>query len=141
MAGPDWAMLYALAVSSGLRSAELRSLTPATFDLDADPPMVTVGAAHSKHRRDDVQPLSERLVTELRGYLDGRGRTVAVFSMPHPSGVSRMLKADLRGSPWRGGFGPCRAAGNAGSGERPVSSTTATTRAGCSTSTLCGTPL
>jgi integrase len=96
MAGPDRAMLYALAVSSGLRSAELRSLTPATFDLDADPATVTVAAAYSKHRRDDVQPLPERLVTELRGYLDGRGRTAAVFSMPHPSGVSRMLKADLR---------------------------------------------
>jgi len=96
MAGADRAMLYALAVSSGLRSAELRSLPPGTFDLDADPPTVTVAAAYSKHRRDDMQPLPERLVTELRGYLDGRGRTAAVFSMPHPSGVSRRLKADLR---------------------------------------------
>ncbi len=95
MTGPDRAMLYALAVSSGLRSAELRSLTAGSFDLDADPAAVTVAAAYSKHRREDVQPLPDRLVTELHGYLDGRDRAAPVFTMPHPSGVSRMLRADL----------------------------------------------
>ena len=52
MAGPDRAMLYTLAVETGLRAGELRSLTWSCLDLDADSPTVTVKAAYSKHRRD-----------------------------------------------------------------------------------------
>ena len=40
--GPDRAMVYRLALGTGFRAGELRSLTPASFDLDADPPTVTV---------------------------------------------------------------------------------------------------
>ncbi len=37
MPGPDRAMVYRLALGTGFRAGELRSLTPASFDLDADP--------------------------------------------------------------------------------------------------------
>ncbi|NOT02910.1 MAG: hypothetical protein HOP29_20110 [Phycisphaerales bacterium] len=40
-----------------MRANELRTLTWGLFDLHADPPTVTVRAAYSKHRRDDVLPL------------------------------------------------------------------------------------
>ena len=96
MTGPDRAMLYKLAVSTGFRAGELRSLTPLSFDLDADLPTVTVAASFSKHRREDVQPIREDLADALRGYLDGRDLNEPVFPMPQPSGVSRMLQADLR---------------------------------------------
>ena len=42
MPGPDRAMAYRVALGTGFRAKELRSLTPASFDLDADPPTVTV---------------------------------------------------------------------------------------------------
>lgn len=45
LAGPDRAMLYHLALGTGFRVNELRSLTPASFDLDGDSPTVTVEAA------------------------------------------------------------------------------------------------
>jgi integrase len=48
MTGPDRAMLYRVAVGTGFRANELRSLTPESFDLDANPPKVTVEAAYSK---------------------------------------------------------------------------------------------
>jgi len=50
-------MLYRVAVETGLRQSELRSLTRVSFALDASPPTVTVQAGCSKHRRQDVLPL------------------------------------------------------------------------------------
>jgi hypothetical protein len=55
--GGDRAMLYQLALETGLRAGELRSLTPRSFSLSDDLSTVTVLAAYSKHRRDDVLPL------------------------------------------------------------------------------------
>jgi len=48
MTGPDRARLYQLAVETGLRASELRSLTWGSFELDGDPATVTVKAAYSK---------------------------------------------------------------------------------------------
>ena len=55
--GPERAMLYRLAMETGFRSSELRSLSRSSFDLDGDPPTVTVEAAYSKRgRRDTLVP-------------------------------------------------------------------------------------
>lgn len=42
-------------------SRELASLTESSFDFDTDNPTVTVAAAYSKHRREDVLPLHPTL--------------------------------------------------------------------------------
>ena len=66
MSGGDRAVLYRLAAATGLRASELASLTRESFDLAADGgPVVTVAAAYSKRKRDDVQPLP----VELAGVL------------------------------------------------------------------------
>src|SRR5262249_807189 len=52
--GPARFLLYSVAGYTGLRIAELHSLTPASFDLTADPPTVTVQAGYSKRRRRDT---------------------------------------------------------------------------------------
>ena len=67
MNGPDRAMLYCLAVGTGFRVSELRSLTPASFRLHADPPVVELRATDSKRRRDDVQPVRHDLAELLLG--------------------------------------------------------------------------
>ena len=54
MTGLERAMLYRVAVETGLRSNELRSLTASSFHLDDGQATVTVEAAYSKHRRQDV---------------------------------------------------------------------------------------
>src|SRR5262249_39571536 len=51
MAGQVRALCYWLAVETGLRANELRSLSRNSFALDAEAPTVTVQAAYSKHRR------------------------------------------------------------------------------------------
>jgi integrase len=70
--GPERRMLYLVGGATGLRSGELASLTPESFALDADPPVVVVEAAYSKHRRRDEVPLHPGLVGELRGWLAGK---------------------------------------------------------------------
>ena len=95
MTGSERAFLYRLAVETGLRAGEIRSLTPRSFSLEGEPPTVTVGAAYSKHRRQDVQLLPSNLATGLRTFLSDQSDVSPVFSMPYSSGVARMLRAVL----------------------------------------------
>jgi integrase len=72
LSGPDREVLHLVAAHTGLRASELASLTPASFDLDAAPPTVTVEAAYSKHRRQDVCPVHPDLAARLRPWLATR---------------------------------------------------------------------
>ncbi len=92
--GADRAMLYRLATGTGFRAAELASLTPASFDLDADPPAVTVKAAYSKRRRDDRQPIRPDLADLLRPWLALRPPSGPLLDLPDK--LPPMLRADLR---------------------------------------------
>jgi len=94
MPGPDRAMAYWVALGTGFRAKELRSLTPASFDLDADPPTVTVQAGYSKRRRLDVQPIRQDLAELLRPWLVKYGRDEHPFAAM-PERTARMLQDDL----------------------------------------------
>ncbi len=93
MAGPDRAMLYRVALGTGFRANELRNLTPESFDLDADPPTITVQAAYSKHRRKDVQPIRRDLANLLRPWLETRAAGQPTFTMPDRA--AKMMQKDL----------------------------------------------
>ena len=95
MNGPERAVLYRLAVESGLRAGELRSLTRASFALDAEPPTVTVEAEYSKRRREDVLLLRPDTAAALRTFMAGKLPVAPVFAMPSASAVAKMLRADL----------------------------------------------
>jgi integrase/recombinase XerC len=93
--GGHWrGMAYRVAAATGLRAGELASLTPESFDLDAEPPLVHVEAAYSKHRRRDAQPLPHELAADLRAWLAGRPRGKGVFPIPQGRGGA-MLQADM----------------------------------------------
>ena len=94
MTGPERAMLYRVALGTGFRANEIRSLTAKSFDLDADPPTITVAAGYSKRRRRDVQPIRRDLAELLRPYLAARAADVAVFPVPERS--AEVLRKDLR---------------------------------------------
>lgn len=51
------ARIYLLSYMTGLRKGEIASLTPASFKLEAEQPIVTVAAQASKRRRKDTLPL------------------------------------------------------------------------------------
>ena len=93
LGGPDRAMLYRLAAGTGFRSAELASLTTASFDLNAVPPTATVEASFSKRRRRDTQPLRSDLAAVLRPWLATKPSDRPVFKMPEKT--AKMVRRDL----------------------------------------------
>jgi site-specific recombinase XerC len=95
MLGPERAMLYRVASGTGFRRSELRSLMPASFRLDDDPPAIAIEARASKRRRSDVQPIRADLADLLQPWLADKPPDRPVFaSMPEKTGL--MLRADLR---------------------------------------------
>ena len=93
MGGSDRAMFYRLAAGTGFRVNEIASLTPESFDLETGQPTITVAAAYSKRRRQDVQPIRQDLADVLRPWLSGRTAGEAVFTLP--GSPSRMIQRDL----------------------------------------------
>jgi len=91
--GPDRALAYRLCVETGLRVGELRSLTPASFDLDGDPPTLTVRAAYSKRRRDDLLPMRREMAERMAAFIAGRPVDTPLFVLPDKP--VELLKADL----------------------------------------------
>jgi integrase/recombinase XerC len=67
LTGPDRFRLYATACGTGFRAAALASLTPESFDLDGEPPVVTLAARRNKSRKLKVQPLPPDVAELLRG--------------------------------------------------------------------------
>jgi len=93
MAGPERALLYRLALETGLRVGELRSLTRESFNLDSEKPSVTVEAMHAKNRKESEIPLKRETAEMLRGFLAQKLPKAAAFKMPER--VCEMFRADL----------------------------------------------
>ena len=95
MTGAARAMLYRLAVETGLRAAELRSLTRASFLLEGPDPSVTIAAAYAKNRRQDTLPLRANTAALPREHLAGKMPQAQAFAVPKRTEVSRLFRADL----------------------------------------------
>jgi integrase len=95
MIGPDRKIFYSVGLSSGLRRDELGSLTPESFQLDTEPPTVTVEGKWTKNRKTAVLPLRQDLAAELREWLRGKPAGKPLFPV---KGRKRraMLWADLK---------------------------------------------
>ena len=95
MSGSERGLLYRLVLSVGLRANECRSLTAASFHLAAAPATVTVRAADSKHREEDVLALPQDLVPLLKEHLGTKLPHVAAWPTLDRSGYGRMFREDL----------------------------------------------
>src|SRR5262245_24816161 len=71
LSGGDRFVLYATACGTGFRASALASLTPESFDLDADAPTVTLAARSNKSKKTKVQPVPADVAALLRDYLAG----------------------------------------------------------------------
>jgi integrase len=94
LTGPDRAVLYALALGTGFRAEELRTLTPERFDLDSNQPTVTARACYTKNGKPAVQPLATTLADRLRPWLAQRVRGKPVFD-GMTDRTAEMLRVDL----------------------------------------------
>jgi len=105
MTGKERVMLYTLAVSTGLRAGELASLTWQSFNLSDSEPSVTVLAAYSKHRRDDVIPLRSdiaELFAQWQRELNARDESKVFCSFDSNKGAGTLRKdLEAAGIPYR----------------------------------------
>ncbi len=95
MPGPERAMMYRLALETGMRYSELRTLKKRNLAFDSEPPTVTVEAAYAKNSREDSLPLREDTAALLEEYTARHMPQAEVFTMPDGRGAE-MVKADLQ---------------------------------------------
>ena len=94
MDGHSRAALYRTAYGTGFRANELRSLTPESFNLDGQPPTITIRAGYSKHRREDIQPIRQDLANMLRTFIADKPAGTPVFDMP--AKAFKLMQADCK---------------------------------------------
>ena len=102
LTGPERAVLYRLALETGLRASELGSLAPGSFDLaNLDRATVTVEAACSKHRREDVLPLRPDMARAMADFLGDRPQHEVLFRMPDKPVAMMRKDLEAAGIPYR----------------------------------------
>lgn len=89
--GSGRALLYRVAMSTGFRAGECRSLTPASIDPKRD--VIHLGATADKRRRGAEQPVPPWLAAELRAWLAAGGQLWTHLRKEQPG---RFLRRDLR---------------------------------------------
>ena len=96
LSGAQRALLYRLAVETGLRVGELGSLTRRSFDLEGSPPTVTVEAGYSKRRRTDVLPLRPDTVKHLAAALEKIEDASTLFPWSSTTHLADTVRSDMR---------------------------------------------
>ena len=94
MAGNERALLYRLAVETGLRAFELRSLRVSSFDLGRQ--IVTVKGKDTKNSKNAILPLREDTTKLFKDFLSCKLPQTPVFNMPHRSSIVKMFRKDLK---------------------------------------------
>jgi integrase len=95
LTGPNRFVIYLTGMGTGLRSGELASLTPESFDLAGDVPVVYVRPGYTKNKKPVSQPLPAELVEVLREYLPGRPAGEPLWPGTWHEKGADMLKIDL----------------------------------------------
>ena len=95
MTGIERAMLYSLAIQTGLRSGEIRSLTRGKLHLTSNPPFVMADAGATKNKRAARQYIQPELARELQLHVGRKLKGALVFDLPHACTMPDMLREDL----------------------------------------------
>jgi len=93
--GETRARIYLLSYLTGLRKSELGSLTPSSFNFVTNPPIVTIAATISKHRKEDVLPLHPDLVPMLQDWIVDLQSDEVLFPKLAKRRASIMVQKDL----------------------------------------------
>jgi integrase len=102
VSGFDRAVLYLVAIESGLRTRELQSLRVRDFDFDERKPeafrtpAVRLGAEFAKNREPVEQALRRDRAEQLRAYLAGKGPDERALNVPPNNRTADMIRADLK---------------------------------------------
>lgn len=105
LTGPERAALYRLAMGTGFRANELRTLTPECFRLDGPEPDITLDPKNEKNSAGTCQPITRELADQFRPFLEGKEPGKPVLNIPIKT--AQLLRIDLAkaGIPYRDGEG------------------------------------
>ncbi len=95
MTGPERALLYAVAIETGLRAGELATLTRAHLSLTGSQPHILLSASETKNRRAARQYVRRHLADALTVHAARLMPGGQVFGMPPSTRTAAMLRADL----------------------------------------------
>jgi len=96
LTGPERALLYQLAMETGLRWNECLSLKPTQINVDHEPYTVHIEAKDAKNRKDACLPLNaaSSIIDRLRHHISGRESADPLFTPWQDKGAP-MIRRDL----------------------------------------------
>ena len=94
LVGRERALVYRVAVMTGLRAGELRGLTRGDFRLTDERPHIVIPATISKNGKTDYQPIASDLVPRLLDHLRTKSKEAAVFGLREFE-TADMVRADM----------------------------------------------
>jgi len=92
LSGPERALIYRLALETGLRRNEIRSLKRTSFDFEAR--TVRVDSAYTKNRKAAVLPVKAATMALLKEHLRGKLPTAPAFGLTD-NHSAKMIQNDL----------------------------------------------
>jgi len=92
LSGQDRALIYRLAIETGLRASEIASLTRLSFDFDGL--FVQVEAKHTKNKKKAKLPIKAATMELIKAHLKTKTFTAAAFPLKI-NHTARMIKIDL----------------------------------------------
>ena len=95
LSGHERALVYRLAIETGFRWSELRSLNRASFDFQAEPATVTIAAAYAKNGQDDTLPLRDDLAADLKAHMALSLPAAQAFPRMGTDCGAEMIRVDL----------------------------------------------
>lgn len=95
LSGYERYMLYTIAVETGLRRAELLSLTPISFN-PKDRTLFVKGEEHTKHPEDFTRTISEATAAKMKDFVSNKMPTVKLFPIKAAKWSSQMLHEDCK---------------------------------------------
>ena len=93
--GETRARIYTISVLTGLRRKEVAALSLSSFDLESEPPILTVEATTSKHRKKDVLPVHPELARLIQEWFGDLGPNDVFFPKLAKRRTWLMAKKDL----------------------------------------------
>jgi hypothetical protein len=105
MSGPARSLCYRLAVATGLRYSEIKSITPASIDLAANPASVSVPARYTKNGDPATFALPADVAADLARFVASVPSASPVFPLPDKGPDMLRIDLDAAGIPYRDAAG------------------------------------
>jgi len=96
MSGHERSLVYKLALQTGMRFSEIKSLTKLSFDFDAKPATVHVEPSDTKGKSPADLVLMDETAEAVREFLKDKEPTDLAFALPHKANAAAMLRKDLK---------------------------------------------